>query len=236
MAFHHSPKIVTNGLVICLDSMNTNSYPGTGTIWYDLSGNGNNGTMSNFSGPSAGSTSGLDTNTKYMMFDRHLGASDGTVNNIVTFSSSSSLNECLSQNGVSIEFWLKVTTQVCTAIAKLHGSWEIYYCAPLVHRTEGTGGNDGVSNVDFTTYYPNMHHIIATHNGTNRTLYVNGVNKLNDVNSVTGQSFSSFGLGGYSSGIYAFIGAIPIFRVYNRALSTTEISQNYNALKGRFGL
>ena len=47
MAFIHSPKLVTNGLVLCLDAANKLSYPGSGTTWYDLSGNANNGTLTN---------------------------------------------------------------------------------------------------------------------------------------------------------------------------------------------
>ena len=39
MAFHYSPRVVTNGLVLALDAANPNSYPGSGTTWYDLSGN-----------------------------------------------------------------------------------------------------------------------------------------------------------------------------------------------------
>lgn len=45
MALHHSPSIVTSGLVLCLDAANVKSYPGTGTTWFDISGNGNNGTI-----------------------------------------------------------------------------------------------------------------------------------------------------------------------------------------------
>jgi hypothetical protein len=60
MAYFHSPTIVTNGLVLCLDSANTESYPGSGTTWTDLSGNGNNGTLVNgpvFDGENLGSIS-----------------------------------------------------------------------------------------------------------------------------------------------------------------------------------
>ena len=45
MALVHSPKIVTDNLVLCLDAGNTKSYPGTGTTWNDLSGNSHNGTI-----------------------------------------------------------------------------------------------------------------------------------------------------------------------------------------------
>lgn len=47
MAYFHSPRIVTDGLVSALDAANTKSYPGSGTVWNDLSGNGNNGTLVN---------------------------------------------------------------------------------------------------------------------------------------------------------------------------------------------
>lgn len=47
MGLTHSPKIVTNGLVLALDAANNKSYPGSGVTWYDLSGNGNNGTLTN---------------------------------------------------------------------------------------------------------------------------------------------------------------------------------------------
>ena len=45
MATRYSPAIVTSGLVLCLDAANRKSYPGSGTTWTDLSGNGNNGTL-----------------------------------------------------------------------------------------------------------------------------------------------------------------------------------------------
>jgi len=45
MALGHGAKVPTNGLVMCLDAANTKSYPGTGTTWTDITGNGNDGTM-----------------------------------------------------------------------------------------------------------------------------------------------------------------------------------------------
>ena len=48
MSLNHGGKpIVTDGLVLCLDAANPKSYPGSGTTWTDLSGNGNNGTLVN---------------------------------------------------------------------------------------------------------------------------------------------------------------------------------------------
>ena len=56
MALHHSPRIVTSGLVLALDAADRNSYPGSGTTWTDLSGNANNGTLTN--GPTFNSANG----------------------------------------------------------------------------------------------------------------------------------------------------------------------------------
>jgi len=54
MATKYSPKIVTDGLVLSLDAANNKSYPGSGTTWSDLSGNGNTGTLTN--GPTFSNT------------------------------------------------------------------------------------------------------------------------------------------------------------------------------------
>jgi hypothetical protein len=166
-----------------------------------------------------------------------VGTSDNAANNRVLINSSPSLQQCLSENGVTIEFWLRMDTYYCTAISRWAGPWEIYYCTNLVHRTIGTGGSDGNSGYSYINQFQKFHQIIATHDGTLRTLYVNGVNVLTDTNNVTSQNSSAqLPLGGYSNGNYAFVGAIPIFNLYNRALSLTEIQQNYNATKTRFGL
>jgi hypothetical protein len=68
MALSHSPSIVTDGLVLCLDAGNPKSYPGSGTTWTDLSGNGNNGTLVNgvgYSGDNLGSLSFDGVNDYY---------------------------------------------------------------------------------------------------------------------------------------------------------------------------
>ena len=62
MSISGGPDIVENGLVLHLDAADTNSYPGSGTLWTDLSGNGNNGTLTN--GPAYSSN-----NKGYFSFD-----------------------------------------------------------------------------------------------------------------------------------------------------------------------
>ena len=235
MGISGGPDLIQNGLVLCLDSTDANSYPGSGTTWYDVSGNGNHGTLTGFTGPSAGSTSGFDTNTKYMMFDRHSGTGDGNVNNRVIISNSNSLDEVLCQNGMTIDMWVRETSYYCTALTKWDGSWEVYYCSGLVFRTQGTGGTDistGVASSPGT-----WRNIITTHNGTTAQVYVNGVLISNNSNSVSNQNTTNnISIGAYENGTYATYGAIPIYRLYNYPLSAQEVLQNYNAQKSRFGL
>jgi hypothetical protein len=237
MAFNYSPKIVTNGLTVLLDSRNPKSYPGTGNTWYDLSGNNNHGALTGFTGPSAGSTSGFDTNTGYMMFDRHSGTSDTAVNNRVIIANSDSLDQVLVTNGMTISFWLKMTTYYCTAMTKWDGSWEIYYCSNLVWRTQGTGGSDYNSGLNYITNLNKFQLITATHSGTERKFYINGVLYGTNSNTVTTQNTTNVvSIGGYSNGYYATMGAIPYYSLYNRVLSAEEIYQNFNTTKSSFGL
>jgi hypothetical protein len=128
-------------------------------------------------------------------------------------------------------------TYYCTAITRWAGPWEIYYCANLVHRTIGTGGSDGNSGYSYLNKFQTFHQVVATHTGTVRTLYVDNVNVLNQANTVNNQNGSAvLPLGGYSNGQYAFFGAIPIFKLYNRVLNNDELTQNFNATKSRYGL
>jgi hypothetical protein len=234
MGFSRGPKIVTDGLVLALDAANSKSYPGTGTTWYDLSGNGNHGTLNNFTGPSAGSTSGYDTNTKLMMFDRHVGTSDGAANNYVNIPNSDSLDNCIITNGMSISFWFRQDVYRCTAMTKWNGSWEVYYCSSLVFRTQGTGGSD-LSTGD--TALSGFHNICVTSTATGRLVYVNGVVQATGTNTVSTQNTSNpISIGAYYNGNYAMEGALPYYALYNRELSSDEVLQNYNATKGRFGL
>lgn len=229
--------IITDGLVVCLDSFNPKSYSGSGNTWFDLSGNGNHGTLTGFTGPGAGTTSGFDPVTKLMMFDRHSGSSNTVSNNRVVIANSAPLLQCLVTNGVTVSFWMRMTTYTCTAMTKWDGSWEIYYCASLVWRTQGTGGSDGNSGLAAGTNLNNFHLITATHSGFERRFYINGELFYTNANTVTTQNTTnSIGIGGYSNGFYATIGAIPHYSIYNRVLSNQEIQQNFQSTRGRYGI
>jgi hypothetical protein len=228
-------KVNRDGLILHLDSMDIDSYPGNGTTWFDLSGFGHNATLFNMNSPSAGNTSGFDTTTRFMMFDRRFGSGDGVANNYVLVNNTDILDDALCQNGMSIDMWFRESGYVCTAFTKWDGSWELYYCSTMVFRTQGSGGNDGSSSIG--TSPGTWRNIVATHDGINRRLFVNGSIVLNDTNIVTGQNTTGpVSIGAYNGGTYASFGAIPIYRLYNRALNAYEIAENFQATRGRFGI
>ena len=235
MGIFRGPKTITDGLVLSLDSANERSYPGSGTTWYDLSGFNNHGDMIGFTGPSNGTTSGFDPSTKLMMFDRHSGGADSNINNRVVVRNSDSLDGVLCQNGMTIDFWVRETSYVCTAMTKWNASWEIYYCSGLVFRIQGSGGAD--RSVGISSSAGTWRNLVAVHNGTTAQMYVNGVLTMNIDTPVTGQNTTSnISIGAYEDGTYATNGTIPIYKLYNRPLSAQEVLQNYNAIKTRFGL
>jgi hypothetical protein len=153
----------------------------------------------------------------------------------VVISNSTSLQDALCQNGMTIDMWVKETSYVCTALTKWDSSWEVYYCSGLVFRTQGSGGADVSTGVASSA--GTWRNIITTHNGTTAQTYVNGILVNTTSNSVSSQNTSNnISIGAYESGIYATYGAIPIYRLYNYPLSAQEVFQNYNAQKSRFGL
>ena len=232
MATKYSPKMVTDGLVLSLDAANTKSYPKSGTTWSDLSGNGNTGTLTNGPTFSAG-------NLGSIVFDG--------VDDYVNCGSNSSLN----LGSLTLSAWVKASTNVSTYRAIIAdesitgaSTWNyrlyIVQSSGLVVFDVSGGGYSGVSS----TYAINnnqWYHICAVRTGPggSQNLYINGIlnNSGSDTTSITTLSYAVWiGRSPFSSGIYPFIGNIPQVSIYNRALSATEILQNYNATKNRFGL
>jgi hypothetical protein len=235
MAFANGGSIVTNGLVLALDAADRNSYPGSGTTWSDVSGNNNNGTLTN--GPTYNSANGGS-----IVFDGvndYVGATNINLKPI---------------SGITQECWLKVAAQVQVFIGLQYGissnnSYALWW---------GEGGtntwNGGV-NIGGTFYYLNASttwptnswvHFVHTYDGATQKLYYNtnliaSENRTGNIAYDASNTVTTIGCdfngSGYNTGIAAPTnGSISIAKIYNRALSTQEIFQNYNAQKSRFGL
>jgi len=214
---YYSPRIVTSGLVLALDAAERLSYPRTGTTWRDLSGNNNTGTLTNGPTFNAG-------NMGTIVFD-------GT-NDYVNISSLITGNQSFS--------WGAWIYPIATGTPVFFGNVSAglamlsYWDSANNKVRVGTYGDDKLTSG--TAILPSTWgYTFWTWNGTTLTSYTNGIAD----GTASGFSFNISGLYttiGNSVNSQYFNGRISQTLVYNRALSATEISQNYNAVKSRFGL
>jgi len=235
MGFYRGPKIVTDGLVLYVDAANQKSYPVSGTIWRDLSGNGNNGTLVN--GPTFDSGNG-----GRIVFD--------ATNESCTFPNGT-FNTSLPQNG-SFRIIVKIpplSTTDATVIFYDGGAtnnliyfyrnsfWAANTYAWLIYYTKNDASIDAI--LPSFSYSPNTwYDLTFTFNDIGQyRVYSNGV-LLNTTNASNFLSWNRTGNNTPSIGPASNQGAgnASIFQWYNRSLTAAEILQNYNAVKTRFGL
>ena len=244
----NTPSIVTDGLKLYLDAGNPSSYPGTGTLWYDISNNGNNGTLTN--GPTYNSSNGGS-----IVFD----GSNDFVDNVGGLSSFSFVQNT---NIFSVNIWFKITDltrdniilgssittlnkgfyiQFIRNLSATYGNYNIF-CGV----TNGGGVvSVGATNDNTITNSNWINACYVINNSTSGQWYLNGTPVFTSMRGQTGSNIKStgdstrtlnIGRGNYISTIAPLNGNISNVQIYNRALSASEVLQNYNALKGRFGL
>ena len=227
MGVAYNSKIVTDGLVLCLDAGNRKSYPGSGATWTDLSGNGNTGTLVNGVGYSS-------ANGGFLTFDGN--------NDFVSIPNNTALNT----QTPTVEVWIKTNNTNQNGFLFEKGSVNTQYSlfqegAVIRWRQKDTGGglgSIGATTADFIST-SNWAQVIGTYTSGNRRFYINGTLRDSDTLAVTlatnndGMSIGAWG-GTTGSRAYYYNGNLAICRVYNRALSATEIQQNYLATKSRY--
>jgi len=213
-------NIVTNGLVLSFDPANSTSYSGIGNTIYDLSGFGNTGTLTN--GPTFSALNGgslvLDGSNDYVSVNNNANILPYTAYTKIAYiylTNYSTSNNIIS-GGFSGQhaFWMSGTTVLH---AGHNGAWNTVV---------------GATPLSLYTWY---FAAVTYNNSTGWKLYLNGVEDGTSANTTTFTGNQEIVIGAYSSG-NNFTGRITNVLVYNRALSATEIMQNYNATKGRFGL
>ena len=241
---HGGPgNIVTNGLVLNLNAANPRSYapPYTGTTWTDLSGKGNNGTLTN--GPTFNSSNGGS-----IVFD---GVNDyvnlGTVLNIyqrvnLPYTMESFVYLITSNNN---EFVIGNTWDDPGYHIRKTGSSHAPANRIRFVLVQDGGNGRGKDSPQLTTGW---YHIVGTYNGndvtttSNYSLYVNSsTSGSTDVSfgaptSITPTNSTNIGRSGDSTNFSYLNGRVAIVRIYNRALTAQEVSQNFNATRARFGI
>jgi hypothetical protein len=227
MGFYHSPKIVTDGLILALDAANTKSYPGSGTTWTDLSGNGNNGSLVN--GPTFNSD-----NLGSIEFD---GVSDYVDTGLAL----------IYNFPFSFSFWINTTDT-----GDPFGSRSTSFTgSPLLifrissndfeYRIRGSNGQNKQVFANKKINDGKWYYIVCTTSINSCNIFINSElrnttsNNQLDIN----QSDVSFMIGARNnngnSNAHTNI-LVSNFSFYNRALTSEEIQQNFNATKGRYGL
>ena len=223
-------NIVTNGLVLFLDANNTNSYPGSGTTWTDLSGNSNSGTLTN--GPTFSSTNGGS-----IVFD---GVDDQVRLGEVTSALSTSLTYNIWFNPSVIDtsrtlFW--------DDNAQNGGdSWVQITSGGAIQSQRDTDGF-GVLTSSTTISANNWYNFNMVANGSSgKIFYINGQNVGSNnvaISTKSGKSYITLGAsfdGSINIPTGTFNGKIASFSIYNRALTATEVLQNFSAIRTRFGV
>ena len=236
MSLSHSPLIVRDGLVLCLDAANPRSYPKSGTTWSDLVG-ANNGTMENMTSANYSSDNG-----GVISFD---GANEYCqINNADDLINSLDITVCIWINQHSIHTNTNFSSQINLFEIPAATSLGIYSSFYLTLRS-GTVSfryqkqqNQAQLSPSSSQEINVWRNYIATSDSTSISLYKDGQSLGS--NSST-YSFSSFA-GGYNgvrlgeAGYYNnhYDGQIGLFQMYNRALTADEVQQNYRATKGRY--
>ena len=220
-------SIVTSGLILNLDAGNTTSYSGTGTTWTDLSSTGNNGTLVNGTGYSSG----------YLTFDGvndYVSLGNNTAYNLISFSVSSWFRPTVGGNNYSpvITRYYNITP---------NNGWNIYYYKPTskIHVEGRESGAQYLSLVSNNTYsINNWYNITWTKSGNTWSLYVNGTldKALTLGNGTTPITSNNIHIGCFNPNDPEYAKQdVGTVNIYNRVLSASEVTQNFDSTKTRFG-
>jgi hypothetical protein len=215
-----SPNIVSTDLVFNIDPSNTSSYPGTGTTVYDLSGNNYTGTLQSgcyYDSESLGN----------FVFDG--------INDYINLPHS-----ILSGTGdFTVNIWVKNINSTYGTIFGNYpaGNLQIFYGSNSMGfwLNNDTAYMTSANSIKETTTIPRMLTAIRR-NGSILEFYLDGVLKKTGSSTATIGSVSNFRMGTNTIGTEVINTSIYTLQAYSRALSTGEITQNFNATKWRFGL
>jgi hypothetical protein len=229
MGINYNPRTVTDGLILHLDAANVKSYPGSGTTWYDLSGNSKNGTLIN------GPTHSTDNKGNFTF--------DG-VNDVIRVPN----NFIPADSSFTISVWVKVITGTSDAkiIDTLKDSvaWDGFcidissgyyrfimlkqYSSPAIHIFMNSS-----SSIVINAWT----NVVVTYNQQSVKIYINGsLDKQQNYSGGFDVGQSNIGIGARNSSANPCNCGISQVSFYNRDLTPQEIQQNFQATRARYGL
>lgn len=228
----HSPRIVTDGLVLCLDAANSKSYPGSGTTWRDLSGNENHFTIS---GPDYISSNPIHFNFLDNQGDQIYRSSCSFMNSLSTLTTSCWIRFDNINTAAGI---------ISYAVSGSDNEYLLFYdgtTSPKRFALWFDGTELIVNHTITSSVWYNLVNVVST---TNNILYINaqliqsqtktGTSLIGNGYMILGQEQDS--VGGTLSDGQDLLGDIAQVSIYNRALTAQEIQQNFNATRKRYGI
>ena len=233
MGVHGGPEIVEDGLVLALDAGNAKSYPGSGTTWTDLSGQGNNGTITDATFNSNGYFDFDGVNNDIVNTGTSFLKTNDNVTLEVFFNHDSSSTGFMLYEGEGDGFGGNVESHLYVT-GNVLNSW--FTTSSGDFNLTGSSMTAGTWNYGAVTY----ENLSSVGNASSK-LYQNGV--LVDSGSsatvdLASMPTSNFLIGRpYSTSLgRRYNGQIAVVRVYNRALTASEVQQNFNATRSRFSI
>ena len=233
-----APSLVNDGLVLNLDAGNSASYSGTGNIWTDLSGRGNNGTLVN-------TITHSTTNPGYLIFNGNGSyAGSGGYNPYVSLPKSTDFD--FGSGDFTVEMWTYTTTAnphpeyiTLNVNGGSYAAFRMEYWNGNVNLLHSYNGVSHANGGSFPITLDAWQHIAVSRIGGSVAVYVNGV--LKTTYSLTGsliaQQDSRIGDFYGSNGYYSFSGNISITKIYKgKGLTSSEVTTHFDLLKSRFGL
>lgn len=225
MSYSYGKSIVTDGLVFYVDAANENSYSGSGTTWTDLIGS-NNGTLTN--GPTYNSGNGgsivFDGTNDYVALGEGglsfpNNSADFTLEVVVSLDSvANQVTFFQQEDGAGTgRGWIFYRVNVSPAVFSSYLGGSDLYLSSLSNPTTGT-----------------IYHLHIKYESGVLHIGYNGVWYQSSTKSIDENADGGFRIGSGKNTSQAVDGNFYCVRLYNRALSSDEILQNYNALKNRF--
>jgi hypothetical protein len=223
--FEGPAGIPTNGLQLWLDAGNLDSYPSSGTTWYDLSSQGNNMTLVN--GPTYNQTNG-----GVIIFDGIDDYAQRTLSNCST-----SFKTMTQYTVISVFQSLDPTTDWNCLYGFGDGAGNIDNWQATGTRYFGSDNQSLYTNVDLYTAGINMWAQTFT-SGDNKIYRNNTLNTSNAATTISNPNIANgFVIANRSDDFgYPTKMNMNLMLIYNRVLTTAELTQIYNYYKGRFGI
>lgn len=229
MAFIHSPKTITDGLVLALDAGNPKSITSGSLTWSSLTNPIYSGSLTNgayYTPPNIGS----------IVFDGVDDYADFTAPNVTSTA--------------SVEMWAKIGSGFDNKMFFGWSGYDVWCAGSNVGYNTGNSDVYGLTSASFTALGPVnrwFHYVFEMYSGSyiSNKIYINGTSyPLSQVftNPSPPQTVFNNGNGRIALwrsgnvGLFNMPMSCSIFKVYNKTLTPQEIQQNFNATKGRFGL